>query len=380
MQAVPAPTGPSTMVPRLTTSDRGVILSWVVRNKTRTELRFAERTSSGWSNPTTAASGEKWFLSYADPPVVMRRPDGTLLASWLLSTNPLYEGSDLQISSSQDNGKTWMRPVVPHHDGTEQQHAFPAYYELPGNGLGVLWLDGRDIQPSDAHPEGGPMALRFAEYDAQWRRTREGVVDAMTCECCPTTIATTSDGVITAFRDRTDKEIRDIAVSRLENGAWTPATRVYEDNWEVVACPVNGPVLSAKGRNVAVAWFTVRNEKGQAWAAFSNDAGRTWGRPIRLDDGISLGRPGVELLDDGSAIVSWVEVAENRGHFKLRRIQSSGARSDAVTVSNPSLRLSMDSPRLARHGQELIVAWTEMVDGDETDAAFQVRTAVATLP
>ena len=122
--------------------------------------------------------------------MVQRRADGTLLASWLLSTNPMYEGSDLQVSSSSDNGKTWMRPIVPHHDGTEQQHAFPAYYELPGNGLGVLWLDGRDIQPSDAHPEGGPMALRFAEYDAQWRRTREGVVDPMACECCPTTIAT----------------------------------------------------------------------------------------------------------------------------------------------------------------------------------------------
>ena len=368
------------MVPRLTASDRGVILSWVVRDKTRAELRFAEHTPSGWSNPTTVASGDKWFLSYADPPVVLRRPDGTLLASWLLSTNPIYEGSDLQVSSSQDNGKTWMRPFVPHHDGTDQAHSFPAFFELPGKGLGVIWLDGRDVQPSEAHPEGGPMALRFAEYDAQWRRTREGVVDPMACECCSTTVAVTSDGVITAFRDRSDKEIRDIAVSRLENGTWTPATRVHEDNWEIYACPVNGPVLSANGRNVVVAWFTVRDDKGQAWAAFSSDAGRTWGQPVRLDDGASLGRVGVELLDDGSAVASWVESAESRGQFRLRRIQPSGARSDAVTVSNASARLAMDSPRMARHGQELVVAWTEVADGDESNAAFQVRTAVATLP
>jgi hypothetical protein len=326
------------------------------------------------------ASSDKWFLSYADPPTVLRRPDGTLVANWLISTNPIYEGSDLNLSYSQDNGKTWARPIVPHHDGSEQQHAFPSFFELPGNGFGVTWLDGRDVQPSEAYPDGGPMALRYAQYDAQWKRTAEGVIDPKTCECCSTTVAMTSDGVLTAFRDRSDKEIRDIAVSRLDNGKWTEPVRVHDDNWEVYACPVNGPMLSARGRDVVVAWFTAKEDKGQAWAAFSNDAGRTWGEPIRLDDGASLGRVGVELLDDGSAVASWVEVAENRGQFKLRRIQPSGAKSDAVAVSSASARLAMDTPRMARRGQELVFAWTERADGDDSDASFQVRAATAALP
>lgn len=380
VQPLPAPTGPATMLPRLTASDQGVMLSWVVRAGTKAELKFAERTSSGWTEPMTVASGDKWFLSYADPPTVLRRPDGTLVSNWLISTNPIYEGSDLYVSYSKDNGKTWARPITPHHDGTEQQHAFPSFFELPGNGLGVVWLDGRDVQPSDANPEGGPMALRYAAYDAQWKRTAEGVVDPRACECCATTAALTSDGVLVAFRDRSDTEIRDIAVARLENGKWTEPVRVHEDNWEVFACPVNGPTVSASGRDAVVAWFTVKEDKGQAWAAFSNDGGRTWGQPIRLDDGVSLGRVGVELLDDGSAVASWVEAANNRGQFKLRRIQPSGARSDAVEVSSASARLAMDSPRVARHGQELVLAWTERADGDDSDASFQVRTAVAAVP
>ena len=279
VESVPAPTGPGTMLPRLTTSDRGVIASWVQRAGAMAQLKFAERTSDGWSQPTTVASGDKWFLSYADPPTVLRRPDGTLLANWLLSTNPIYEGSDLQLSYSRDDGKTWARPVVPHHDGTQQQHAFPSFFELPGNGLGVMWLDGRDVQPSEANPEGGPMALRYATYDAQWKRTAEGIVDPRACECCSVSTAMTSDGVLTAFRDRSDKEVRDIAVSRLENGKWTEPTRVHDDNWEVYACPVNGPMVSANGRNAVVAWFTAKDDMGQAWAAFSSDAGRTWGQP-----------------------------------------------------------------------------------------------------
>jgi hypothetical protein len=380
VESVPAPTGPGTMLPRLTTSDRGVIASWVQRSGAMAQLKFAERTSDGWSQPTTVASGDKWFLSYADPPTVLRRPDGTLLANWLLSTNPIYEGSDLQLSYSRDDGKTWARPVVPHHDGTQQQHAFPSFFELPGNGLGVIWLDGRDVQPSEANPEGGPMALRYAAYDAQWKRTAEGVVDPRACECCSVSTAMTSDGVLTAFRDRSDKEIRDIAVSRLENGKWTEPTRVHDDNWEVYACPVNGPMVSTNGRNAVVAWFTAKDDMGRAWAAFSSDAGRTWGQPIRLDDGTSLGRVGVELLDDGSAVASWVEYVDKRGQFKLRRIEPSGARSEAVGVSAASATLAMDSPRMTRRGKELVLAWTERAGGDESDASFQVHTAVAALP
>jgi len=380
VQAVSPPAGPATMLPRLTVSGQSVILSWVERAGTMAHLEFAERTSAGWSEPTAVASGNKWFLSYADPPTVLRRPDGTLVANWLMSTNPIYEGSDLYLSYSKDNGKTWARPLVPHHDGSQQQHAFPSFFELPGNALGVIWLDGRDVQPTDANPEGGPMALRYAAYDAQWKRTAEGVVDPRACECCSTTSAVTSDGVLTAFRDRSDKEIRDIAVSRLENGKWTEPTRVHDDNWEVFACPVNGPVVSARGRDAVVAWFTAKDDNGQAWAAFSNDAGRTWGQPIRLDDGTSLGRVGVDLLDDGSAVASWVEYADKRGQFKLRRIQPSGDRSGAVAVSTPSARLAMDSPRIARHGKELVFAWTEIAGTGESDTAFQVHTAVATVP
>ena len=237
IEPVNAPSGPNSNEPRLTASDRGVILSWVERAGSTAHLKFAERTSSGWSQPTTVASGDNWFLSYADPPTVQRRPDGTLVASWLISTNPSYEGSDLHVSYSGDNGKTWARPFMPHRDGTEQQHAFASLFELPGNSLGVSWLDGRDTQPTDALPEGGPMALRYAAYDAQWKRTAEGVVDLRACECCSTTAVGTSEGALIAFRDRSDKEVRDIAVSRFENGKWTAATPVHNDNWETVLVP-----------------------------------------------------------------------------------------------------------------------------------------------
>jgi len=36
-----------------------------------------------------------------------------------------------------------VRPFLPHHDWTQTQHGFASLFELPGNGLGLVWLDGR---------------------------------------------------------------------------------------------------------------------------------------------------------------------------------------------------------------------------------------------
>jgi hypothetical protein len=192
----------------------------------------------------------------------------------------------------------------------------------------------------------------------------------------------TSEGALIAFRDRSDKEVRDIAVSRFENGRWTDATPVHNDNWEVYGCPVNGPALSARGRQAAAAWFTVKNDQGQAYAALSTDAGRTWGTPVRLDDAASLGRVDIEVLDDGSAVATWVEYADRRSQLRMRRIEASGIRSEAASVAGGiEGGDSGGFPQLARHGDELVFAWTESaVEGDGREPALTVHTAVARLP
>ena len=48
----------------------------------------------------------------------------------------------------------------------------------------------------------------------------------------------------------------------------------------------------------------MKDEVGHAYAAFSSDAGRTFGAPIRLDETSALGRVDVALLPDGSALAT----------------------------------------------------------------------------
>ena len=381
VQRIESPAGDSSSEPQLSVSDRGVLLSWIERVGTTTSLKFAERTASGWTAPMTAASGPEWFLSYADVPSVMRMADGTLVAQWLETTDSFLEAYNLLLSYSTDDGETWAPSFMPHHDGTTSQHGFASFVEMPDSELGIVWLDGRNSEFDFDDPDTGTMELRFTSFDANWEQTADVEIDHRACECCNTTAVMTSDGVLTAFRDRDENEIRDIGVSRLENGAWTPTTIVSADNWMIDLCPVNGPMLSARGQNVAAAWFTVKDEQGQAYVAFSSDAGRTWGAAIRVDDAGSLGRVDVEMLDDGSAIATWVEFAEGRSDFRLRLVAPSGERSAAITVTGVSGGRASGFPRMARQGDELVFAWSESATaGGEDTGALTVQTAVASLP
>jgi len=189
---------------------------------------------------------------------------------------------------------------------------------MPGSGLGLVWLDAR--QTDD--PENDNMSLRAAAFDATGAQVSESLVDERVCDCCPTATAMAASGPIAAFRDRSREEVRDISVSRFVDGKWTPSTPVHDDGWKIEACPVNGPAISARGRTVVVAWMTARDDDGRALAAFSNDEGATFGTPIRLDDAGSLGRVGVILLDDGSAIASWIDFANKHAQFQVRRVEA----------------------------------------------------------
>ena len=378
IQPVASPAGSGSGAPQLSASDRGIILSWFEPVGEGTALKFAEWTESGWSATRTAATGDNWFVSYADVPSVIRMADGTLVANWLEATIIKIEAYDLWLSYSTDEGRTWAKPFTPHHDGTQSQHGFASVFEIPGQGLGIIWLDGRENEFDWDSPNRAAMMLRFAVFDREWKQVAAAPIDVRVCECCPTSTAVTSDGIITVYRDRSDTEVRDIYASRLENRTWTEGAPVHEDNWEIFSCPVNGPMVSARDREAVVAWFTVKDDEGQAYAAFSSDAGRSWGAPIRLDDSGSLGRVDVELLDDGSAVASWVEFADQRAQFRMRRIEPSGTRSQAVTAA-PSGRTS-GYPRIASRKDELVLAWsgsTPLADGEPLQ---RVYTAVAALP
>jgi hypothetical protein len=370
IDALPSPAGANSSEPQFTAQGDRVILSWVELNGARAALKFAERTSSGWSSAQTAASGTHFFINSFDVPSVHALADGTLAAHWeeRLGTDEDSDASKVMLSWSRDQGRTWSAPVSPHHDGTQTEHGFVSLFQAPGAGLGLVWIDGRATNPET---ESGDMSLRSSVFDAAGKQLRETVVAPRVCECCSTSAAETSDGVIVAFRNRSAAEVRDIYVTRFAEGRWSPPAIVHADGWMIDACPINGPAIAARGRDVAVAWFMAKGDEGRAFVAFSHDAGRTFAAPVRVDDAGSFGRLGVQLLDDGSAAVMWIEKASPRTQMRARIVSTTGTRSTAVAIADTE---GSRYPRMLRYHDELLFSWTD------TDKGSQVRTARAAIP
>jgi hypothetical protein len=357
---LPTPAARESGQPNLTVGPEGrVYLSWLERIEgKRFALRFATREGAGWSAPRTVAEGDDWVVNWANFPSMMALPDGSLAAHWLARSGGGVYASDVRVALSPDGGRTWGPHTTPHRDGTQTEHGFVSMFPVAGGALGAVWLDGRQMKQS-AHGHGhGEMTLRYAALAPGGKLTSEALLDARVCECCQTSAAVTSEGVVVVYRDRSDKEMRDISIVRLSNGKWSEPRAVHADGWQLDGCPVNGPAVAAAGRRVAVAWFTLAGDAPHVRLAFSEDAGATFQAPVEVGDGDPICRVDVLMLEDCSALVSWIEKTKDGAEVRARRVRPGARPEPSVTVAPAGAARSSGFPRMARAGRHITFAWT----------------------
>jgi len=295
---------------------------------------------------------------------------GLMVAHWLERGGQSRAAYNVRLRTSSDAGRTWTDAVSPHRDATETEHGFVSFFENPGEGLGLVWLDGREMAGHGDHGAGGgQMTLRSALVSAKGVAGPEMLVDARVCDCCQTAAATTDTGGVVAYRERSDTEIRGIYVTRFENGQWSTGAPVHRDGWEINGCPVNGPAIAAMGKSVAVAWFTSVNNAPKTQLAFSKDGGRTFGAPVRIDSGTTLGRVGLVMMPDGRALVSWIDNTGAAAALMVRGVRPDGQMGAPVLISAISGDRPSGFPQIVVSGTRLTAAWTHVQRGAPTQVA-----------
>jgi len=208
------------------------------------------------------------------------------------------------------------------------------------------------------------MTLRSAVFDAGGREVAAAEVDDRVCDCCPTDVAVTGAGPLVAYRDRSDQEVRDIHLARATPSGWRALGPAAEDGWVIRGCPVNGPAVAVDGDDVVVAWYT--EAAGQRRVRMSRrgaaDAGP--GEAIDIDREDVLGRVDVAVLPGGAAVVSWLGAVDGGGaSLLLARVDANGTVGAPLPVAEVEASRPTGFPRIVRHGDGVLVAWTQWRDG-----------------
>lgn len=359
-----SPGGPSSAEPFVSTSDQQKItLSWLQReaDSVTVALRIATADSTGtWSTVAEVVKARDLFVNWADFPSVVSLADGRLLAHWLQKNGRGTYAYDVRLSESGDGGRTWSASTTPHGPGIPAEHGFVTLLARADSTADVVFLNGSVAPAGTLEGRGPPMRLAVTRWSGAGAvRQPETILDQRTCDCCQTAAAMTSAGPIVLYRDRSEAETRDISITRLVNGAWTPPTPVHSDGWTIDACPVNGPAVSARDSRVAAVWFTGARDTAKVQLAFSTDAGATFGAPIRIDGGMPAGRVDVELLAGDDALVSWIErTAKDSSAVRARLVRSDGTVESAVTVAQLGVGRSTGFPRMVRRRNDVVIAYT----------------------
>lgn len=393
LQVWPLPAAGGSAQPDISVSHDGrVLVSWLRQQADgRTAFQYGEYGRDGvWSPARTIAVGSRFFVNWADTPHVLATPDGAIWAQWLQKVGEADAGAysyHVILSTSRDGGVNWSDPARVHADESLSEHGFVSMWPASAQQLGIAWLDGGAMGShgeGEHGPSGGRMQLHASVMEPGLLRaneTGEQLLDASTCECCPTDAALSARGPVVVYRGRSDDEIRDIRLSRFEQGSWSTPVTVHADDWRIEGCPVNGPAVAAAGNNVLVGWFTGAADTPAVKLARSIDAGESFGEPLQVDvGGQVLGRVDA-ALDEHNAWLLWLrQDGEQQGLWLARFQPDLSAEIERVQIAtiNGNSRAS-GIPKLAVRDGNAFVVWTDLVDGSSQvrGARYRPQAAVA---
>jgi hypothetical protein len=356
-----------------------VYMSWIVGiEEDIFAMQYSTFFEGRWTMPQTIRVGTEFFVNWADFPSVVGKDGEVVAAHWLRKIDGGPYAYNVNIAFPAENQRRWTDPITPHLDGTATEHGFVSLEPLGENRVLAIWLDGRETEGRDHHEYedfSKAMTLRSAEVSSDGTISRKRVIDHAVCDCCQTDLVAVDGGFLAVYRDRTEDEIRDISIARYDTGTgeWSEPRPVWNDGWEIRACPVNGPRIDAHEDRVAVAWYTMAGGEGRVKLAISSDSGETFNEPIVVAGEESISRVDTFITSEGSVFVSWMEARGELARVMVRELKPDGSLSRPLHVGTTESARASGFPRMVQTGDQILVTWTQ------TDPQLRVRTALVPL-
>lgn len=376
VEVLPSPSGANASLSRVIADNDGRLhLSWVTLENGVSALLYSTLENDRWTEPERIAAGNNWFVNWADFPFLVANGD-TMVAHWLAKRSEgTYDYDVVATFRDKASGK-WSDGRIIHSDGVSAEHGFVSMLPLADDMTLITWLDGRNT-PSSHHAgsgdrhEGnsGGMTLRAGVFEPSGATVEEWELDGLVCDCCQTSSAMTNKGPVVAYRNRSPDEIRDIYVTRQVDGEWLAPAAVFNENWKIAGCPVNGPSIAASGENVAVAWFSAKDNQPTVSLSLSNNSGATFAKRVIIASGNTNGRVSTAMLESGEIAVSWLAVEGADATLKLAHYSVDGRLLASTDIAKTRSSRRSGFPVIAATGNEVYITWTDLSDSSRVRIA-----------
>ena len=119
-------------------------------------------------------------------------------------------------------------------------------------------------------------------------------------------------------------------------------------------------MLSIRSNQIAIAWYTAANDKAKVNVAFSDDLGKTFSNPIRVDNGMPLGRVDLEWIDDDEVLVSWIESSELSSNIAVRKVKNDLTIREEMVIAEVSKGRISGYPQMEILNDQILFSWTEI--------------------
>jgi hypothetical protein len=334
-----------------TAPNGGFYVAWVNHNaNSQSDVMLARFDQDGAASGAAVRVNETEGVATAwrgDPPSVAVT-DRAVYVLWTARVETDgRKGTDLYLSTSQDQGKTFNAAVKVNDDKLIGAHGMHSLAVANNGQIYIAWLDERNIaQPKPSKHAGGHhmesnrelFVADSTDGGKTFSANRKVAEDA--CPCCKTALAVSPDGTLYAsWRQVLPGSFRHIAVaSSTDHGVrFSAPVIVSDDRWKLQGCPVSGPSLSADTNGtLKVVWYAAgEGDAPGLYFAETRDRGQTFSARTLLMQEPVKGTPALAAANN-RAIAIWQGTGAQQGsgtqqiETKIRELGGAGA---AVSVA-----------------------------------------------
>ena len=352
--------------PNLYTSINGNTYLSFISSDVETEeskLYFSTLDSDNfkWNKPSLINSSTDWFVNWADFPRITTNNSNGVSVHYLQKSGEDTYSYDIKVMNSKDGGSNWNKPLKLHNDDTKTEHGFVSTINYNNNFLST-YLDGRQNELSK-HDKGlsPQMTLRSTSYNIDGEILLDKLIDSRVCDCCQTDLGITQNNIpITVYRDRSENETRDIYYSFLKDDKWSTPLSVNEDNWVISGCPVNGPAISTFKNSSSVVWYTEQEGEGVIKIAFSENIISGFNDPIIINAIDPIGRVDIEMIDESSSLISYMDYVEDKAYLKVQKINNITGNNKFIVIEEISNTRASGFPKInIIDDNKTVITWTD---------------------